>query len=133
MITHKLFKENAKHMEWNLLAALAYSESSFTSDVRSRAGALGLMGFMPTTWSHWAPDGASPMEPDWAVRTADSYLKWLEDNTDTLYEALAAYMWGIGNVKELGVKRAPDIVRQRANEILYASRAIKAWENLDHE
>ena len=119
-------------MSWQLLAALAYSESSFQPDAKSQAGALGLMGFMPTTWEHWAPDGSSPMEPEIAIRTADSYLKWLEDNTDTLYEALIAYMWGIGNVKESGVKRAPDVVRQRADEILYAARAIAAWENLGH-
>jgi membrane-bound lytic murein transglycosylase MltF len=132
-VTKQMFKDNAKLMPWDLLAAIAFSESSFDPSKRSSAGALGLMGFMPPTWDAWAPDGANPHDPEVSIRTADSYFRWLMDNTDTMYEALVAYMWGIGNVKQLGIKRAPDIVRERADAIVWARGMIKAWEALDGE
>jgi soluble lytic murein transglycosylase-like protein len=129
-VTKQMFKDNARHNHWTLLAALAFSESSFKPDAQSGAGALGLMGFMPITWEHWAPDGSSPHEPAVAIRTADNYLKWLIDNTHNPYEALVAYMWGIGNVKKLGVNKAPDIVRDRASAILWGRGLLTGWDGL---
>ncbi len=127
----KMFKDNAVTMSWHFLAALAFSESSFRPDAQSGAGALGLMGFMPSTWARWAPDGSSPFDPEIAIRAADAYMGYLVDNTNSVYEALVAYMWGIGNVRGVGVTNAPQIVQNRAMEIIYAAEAIGAWEGLD--
>ena len=84
----------------HILVALAWEESRFREDVItcrvvSEAGAAGLMQIIP----RWHPD-ANPCEPHAAIAYAGLYLKWLYQQTGDWYSALAAYNWGISNVKK---------------------------------
>jgi len=127
-----MFKDNANKMKWNLLAALAYSESTFNPQAKSKARALGLMQFMPKTWIEWAPDGADLFDPEVSIRVADEYLFWLYNHLDqNIYHALIAYMWGIGNVFKSGWQNAPEIVKDRADHIVRWSELLLEWERLN--
>ena len=130
-VTRKMFFENSGRVPWHLIAALAYSESSFNPKAKSRAGAMGLMQFLPMTWQEWAPDGADPFDPEISIVTAGQYMGWLIDQTESTREALVAYMWGIGNVKKLGYLKAPEIVLDRADMILFMSEGFKLWRDME--
>jgi soluble lytic murein transglycosylase-like protein len=103
-----------RRLDWRLLKAQVAAESDFNPDARSRVGALGLAQFMPATWAEWA-DGTpgvqplspselmllDPRDPEDCIRAQATYLAWLLARfpADTLHAALAAYNWGIGNVR----------------------------------
>lgn len=88
-----------------LLERVAYQESRFNPDaVNVRSGAQGLMQFMPATAKEY---GVNPFNPESAINGAARYLKWLRSKTNTWAEALAAYNWGIGNLRRKGLQNAP--------------------------
>lgn len=81
-----------------ILFGIGMQESRFNPLAKSRAGARGLMQFMPGTASRF---GIDPMDPDQSIRGASEYLRRLRgmfggDNQ----AALAAYNWGEGNVQK---------------------------------
>lgn len=94
------FEQNFKNAEsyYNipkgLLSYLAFIESSYRPDVVSHAGAVGLMQIVP----RWHPtvDAKDPYD---SIEYAAKYLHDLKLNLGTWKKALAAYNWGIGNVK----------------------------------
>lgn len=93
-----LFQEYAHRVDWQILKAQAVTESGLDPRAVSPAGAQGLCQFMPKTWAEWGE--GSPFDPREAVRAQASYMDWLLDQFDgNLHKALAAYNWGIGNVK----------------------------------
>jgi hypothetical protein len=58
------------------------------------------MQFMPATWAEWSARGESPFDPAASARAAARYLNWLLSQFQgDLGAALAAYNWGIGNVR----------------------------------
>lgn len=88
-----------------LLRSIATVESQGNPYATSRAGAQGLFQFMPGT----AKDlGINPLNPEQAASGAARYLRQLLDQTGgNLHDALAAYNWGIGNVKNKGRAASP--------------------------
>ncbi len=82
-----------------LLAAVAKVESGFDSTAVSRAGATGLMQFMPATA---AGLGVDPTDPASAVDGAARYLRQLTDRFGSTDLALAAYNAGPGTVARSG-------------------------------
>ena len=62
------------------------------------------MQFMPATAKELNVD---PLNPAQAIWGAARYLKWLFDTTGSWPLALAAYNWGIGNVVNKGMAKAP--------------------------
>jgi membrane-bound lytic murein transglycosylase F len=66
-------------LDWRMLAAQAYIESSFDALALSSAGAMGLMQVLPSTWREWAPAvGASdPFDSYSNVQVAAVYLDYL--------------------------------------------------------
>ncbi len=88
-----------------LLRSVATVESQGNPYATSRAGAQGLFQFMPGT----AKDlGINPLNPEQAASGAARYLRQLLDQTGgNLPDALAAYNWGIGNVKNKGRAASP--------------------------
>jgi peptidoglycan DL-endopeptidase CwlO len=82
-----------------LLAAVAKTESGFTSTAVSPAGATGLMQFMPAT----AKDlGVDPTDPASSIDGAARYLSDLTEQFGSTELALAAYNAGPGTVRRYG-------------------------------
>jgi membrane-bound lytic murein transglycosylase F len=101
-----ILKEQSEilNWDWRLLAALIFEESTFDPDVRSWAGATGLMQLMPTTMEQFGIDSlASPREN---IEAGVQFLKWLDnqfvkqiiDDQERLKFVLAAYNVGIAHV-----------------------------------
>ncbi len=104
------------------LAAQARVESKFDPDAVSRAGARGLMQFLPTTWAEFGLDGndddiADPLEPADAIMSAARYDAHLADLVahlpgDRVSLVLAAYNAGpvavqvAGGIPNFGETRA---------------------------
>ncbi len=82
-----------------LLAAVAKVESGFDPAAVSRAGARGLMQFMPATARGM---GIDPMDPAQAVDGAARYLSTQLNRFGSLDLALAAYNAGPGAVQRAG-------------------------------
>ena len=97
-----------RHLDPTLVAAVVYAESRFDPNVRSSAGAVGLMQVLPETGEFIARStggtdfvAADLRDPDINVR----YGTWLLDYLRTRYDgdvesALAAYHAGPTNVDE---------------------------------
>ena len=88
-----------------LVAAVINTESGFTPDSRSAAGAVGLMQVLPDTARFIArqPDRPSPSperlaEPEVNIAYGSRYLRYLIDRYGTVDLALAAYNGGPANV-----------------------------------
>lgn len=85
-----------------LLEAVAYRESRFrpdiiNGDVRSSAGAVGIMQILP----RWHPEvgEAGALDPATAIPYAAKYLRQLFEQFGSWRLALAAYNWGPGNLR----------------------------------
>lgn len=90
--------EQANGLPSYLLARVAWQESHYRSDiitgqVKSKAGALGIMQIVP----RWHP-GVDPLDPVAAINYAGGYLAKLKRQFGTWQLALMAYNWGPGNV-----------------------------------
>ena len=104
----------------NLLARMAYQESRFrndiiTGDVKSSAGAIGLMQIIP----RWHPD-AEPYDPIKSIEYAAQFIRRLYNKFGTWPKALAAYNWGEGNLQKWinGEKEMPTETKNYINDIL---------------
>lgn len=102
-----IFKQAAKKIgwDWRLLAAIAYKESKFNSDVVSWAGACGLMQLMPNTALSLGLPQEEIFNPQKNVEAAVAYLRSLEkifigidDAEERVKFVLAAYNAGPGHV-----------------------------------
>lgn len=104
----------------NLLARLLWQESRYREDIisgktRSSAGAVGFAQFLPGTAREL---GINPLNPFESISGAGVYLARLYKSTGTWTKALAAYNWGIGNLKRKGLAAAPRETRNYYTEIL---------------
>ena len=88
-------------IDWRILAAQAYVESSFNPLALGSKGDLGLMQVLPSTWKEWAPrvDVADPFDTYSNVVVAAAYLDYVRNTfasqgyTDAEW-MLVAYNWG---------------------------------------
>ncbi|MGQ1784971.1 MULTISPECIES: transporter substrate-binding domain-containing protein [unclassified Saccharicrinis] len=90
--------------DWRLIAALIYQESRFSPEIKSWAGAQGLMQLMPETAKRFGVSNiTSPQEN---IRGGIQFLKWLDsrlslridDPKERLKFILASYNVGLGHV-----------------------------------
>lgn len=106
--------------DWRLMASLIYQESEFKPDVRSWAGAFGLMQLMPGVMEQFNIDTTAT--PEVQVLVGAQYIQYLdrqipESVTDTMERCkfiLASYNAGVGHVldaRRLAVKynKNPDV------------------------
>lgn len=104
-----LIQETAQRTGYDaaLLAAQAWQESRFNPMAVSKAGARGIMQFMPGTWTWaqqmgWAPKGADIHDPALNLLAGVRYMQWLLNRykgaADPLPLALAGYNAGQGTV-----------------------------------
>lgn len=97
---------NKYGLDWRLIAAIAYVESHFDADVKSWAGALGIMQVMPRTATSHGYTPAEMLNPakcvDVAVRTLNDLNKIFEkkvsDSTERENFILASYNSGPGHI-----------------------------------
>jgi membrane-bound lytic murein transglycosylase F len=90
--------------DWRLLASLICQESQFRPDVKSVAGAYGLMQIMPITGRNFGIDITA--SPENNIRAGILYISWLNelfeskvpDKRERLYFILGAYNAGHGHV-----------------------------------
>ncbi len=90
----------------SLIYAVIKTESDFHADAVSRAGAVGLMQFMPETFNDITTnflyenlDIGMRYDPETSIKYGAFYLSWIYRNYVQNWEtALAAYNAGIGNV-----------------------------------
>lgn len=104
----QIFKSAAKSsgLDWRLIAAIAYVESHFKADVKSWAGALGLMQVMPRTArsNGYSPDEMlNPVKcVDVAVKTLmaldETFKKKVQDQEERVKFILASYNSGPGHI-----------------------------------
>jgi soluble lytic murein transglycosylase-like protein len=92
-------------VDWKLLKAQARAESNFDCNAESPAGACGLTQFMPATFKEWSKklklENPDPFNPWHSVACQAAYMQWLIEQFDgDVTQALAAYNFGIGNVKK---------------------------------
>lgn len=85
-----------------LLDALLYRESHYRTDIIngdrvSAAGAQGIAQFMPATAREL---GINPLDPAQAIDGAGRYLAQLRKSLGNWPHAVAAYNWGVGNVRK---------------------------------
>ena len=103
-----IFKQNEvkDRFDWELLAAIAFCESRFNSNVTSRFGATGLMQVMPSTATALGFSAASLSDPATNVKAATRLLSNLdktlqnkiEDPDERLKFIIAAYNSGLGHI-----------------------------------
>jgi len=96
----------------DVLYRLLYEESRFRDDiitgkVRSSTGALGIAQFMPDTAREELGSVEAALVPYTAIPGAARYLAKLIASTGSVTAGVAAYNWGIGNVKRKGLAKAP--------------------------
>lgn len=99
-----------------LLHRLLKQESAFRTDIitgktRSPVGAMGIAQFMPATARQELGSEAAALDPARAIPGAAKYLKKLYGIAGSWKGAVAAYNWGIGNVKTKGLAAAPKETR----------------------
>ena len=91
------------HVPWMILKAQVKAESDFDPNAVSRAGAQGLAQIEPAVWEEWSKklkmENASPFDPNRALECQAAYMAWLIDQTSSGEKALAAYKWGLDNLK----------------------------------
>lgn len=91
--------------DWRLLASLIYQESRFKPNVKSWAGAYGLMQLMPTTARRFGVNRNSP--PEKQIKAGVEFIKWLDkrfenrgitDEEEKTKFILASYNVGLGHI-----------------------------------
>ena len=134
----QMFQEiGTRHdLDWRMLAAQAYVESSFDSLALSSAGAMGLMQVLPDTWREWAPaaNASDPFDSYSNVEVAAVYLDYLRSQLATQGHPekewmLVAYNWGPDRLNDFlagggGWTDLPDARRRYAEDILRIAQTI---------
>lgn len=125
-------KEYSKiiNWDWRLVASLIYQESRFKSNVKSWAGAYGLMQLMPTTAKRFGVNkNSSPKEN---IKAGIKFIKWLDkrfedrgitDEEEKIKFILASYNVGLGHIldaRRLAEKygKDPDVWENNVDEFI---------------
>lgn len=127
--------------DWHLLAALAWKESKFHIEVRSAAGAEGLMQMMPRTARRHRAENM--LDPEENLRAATEYIARLQrlfegltDPAELTRFTLAAYNAGEGRIIGL-IRHAEALGRPRSRwadlEALLPAARTEEDEDTDSE
>lgn len=115
-------------IEWQLLASLAWAESSWNPDATSSAQAKGLTQLMDATWAEWSAKisaGNNPYDARQNLRVGSAYIAYLLKQTNgNVYKALHAYNFGIGNV--IAGRTPPPETIEFATKVVHGRDLLKA-------
>lgn len=81
---------------YKILDAVAWAESAYNPDAKSKAGAAGLMQIMPQNLAHYGITNA--LDPAQSALGGAKMLSSLFQVTRDWNKTFACYNWGIGNV-----------------------------------
>lgn len=125
-------KKYSKNIDWDwrLLASLIYQESRFKPNVKSWAGAYGLMQLMPTTAKRFGVNKSS--SPESNIKAGVDFIKWLDkrfekrgitDEEEKIKFIIASYNVGLGHIldaRRLAEKdgKNPDIWENNVDEYI---------------
>lgn len=93
-------------VDWRLLAAQCYQESTFDAHARSWAGACGLMQIMPSTATHLGLSMADIWSPQANIESAARYMAELADKFQDVgagerhFFVLASYNGGASHIRD---------------------------------
>lgn len=129
-----LYYATEHRLPFSLVKAQMLAESNANPEAISSVGAKGLMQFMPATWDEIMGHGADPYNPELSIEGGCRYLRRLTDffsgNTTA---ALAAYNWGMGNVRNhiqlhgrIVEEKLPKETREYVKRISAKREAIEA-------
>jgi membrane-bound lytic murein transglycosylase F len=125
--------------DWRLIASLIYQESRFKPNVKSWAGAFGLMQMMPATARRFGINQNSSYEQQ--IRAGIKFLTWLEEKLDFIKDpdektkfALAAYNVGLGHIidaRNLAEKNGsnPDVWENSVDKYLLSKSDPKFYND----
>lgn len=116
--------------DWRLIASLIYQESRFKSNVKSWAGAYGLMQLMPTTAKRFGVNKSSL--PKENIRAGIKFIEWLDkrfenrgitNEDEKIKFILASYNVGLGHIldaRRLAEKygKDPDVWENNVDEFI---------------
>lgn len=94
-------------LAWLLWKESRYNPAIISGAKVSRVGAMGIAQFMPATAVEELGSQGAALDPSIAIPGAARYLAKLYRATGSWTGALAAYNWGVGNVKRKGLAAAP--------------------------
>lgn len=132
-----IFKAAGKKagLDWRLIAAIAYVESHFDADVKSWAGALGIMQVMPRTATSHGYTPAEMLNPtkcvDVAVKTLSDlnsmFEKKIADPTERENFILASYNSGPGHILDaIALAQKYGLNPQKWNDNVEAAAIMKS-------
>lgn len=127
--------------DWRLLASLIYQESRFKPNVKSWAGAYGLMQLMPTTARRFGVSKKSP--PEKHIKAGVDFIKWLDkrfenrgikDEDEKIKFILASYNVGLGHIldaRRLAEKdgKNPDVWENNVDEYILKKSNPKYYKD----
>lgn len=97
----------AARMDWRLLAAQCYQESTFDPNAHSWAGAQGLMQIMPSTASHLGLSASDLTNPEKNIAASVMYIAELSrhfldvgDPSERTFFVLASYNGGYFHIRD---------------------------------
>ncbi len=123
-------------LDWRMLAAQAYVESSFDSLALGEHGDMGLMQVLPATWREWAPTVGvnDPFDAYSNALVAAAYLDYLrtllsQRGYTQAQWMLIAYNWGPDKLLEFladggAWDQLPAVRQKYATEIMSIARSI---------
>ncbi|OQY48722.1 MAG: hypothetical protein B6242_01505 [Anaerolineaceae bacterium 4572_78] len=96
-------------LDWELLAAIAYVESSFNPQATGKDNDMGLMQVIPSTWHEVTPTVGvtdDPYDPYNNILVGAAYLAYVRDycqaqGLEYPKWTLVGYNWGINNINKL--------------------------------
>jgi membrane-bound lytic murein transglycosylase F len=104
----ELIKKYAKTIDWDwrLLASLIYQESRFNPNIKSWAGAYGLMQLMPATAKQFGASKNS--SPEVNIKAGIKFIQWLDkrfetsvpDKNERIKFILGSYNAGMGHIND---------------------------------
>ena len=127
--------------DWRLLASLIYQESRFRPNVKSWAGAYGLMQLMPTTARRFGVSKNS--SPEKQIKAGVDFIKWLDkrfevreitDEEEKIKFILASYNVGLGHIldaRRLAEKNGkdPDIWENNVDDYILKKSNPKYYKD----
>lgn len=121
-----------RNLDWLQIKSQIRQESVFDPYAKSPAGAKGLGQFMDPTWDEWSKNiGVTDVwNPEHNIHATCAYMQWLlrQFNQD-LRAALAAYNWGIGNVRKAMKKHGATWLQHAPAETIKYIRKINEYYN----